>query len=56
MGEKINTYVRPIITVALTAAFIYGFIVAAITADVFVPIASMVITWWFKSRDEQKKS
>lgn len=51
----LSSYVRPVITVAFTAAFLYGFMADKIGADVFVSTATMVIIYWFKTRDEEKK-
>lgn len=46
--EQINQATRSIITLALTAGVLYGFIVSkVIPPDVFVPLASGVLTWWF---------
>ncbi len=46
--EQINQATRSIITLALTAGVLYGFIVSkVIPSDVFVPLASGVLTWWF---------
>lgn len=56
MNESLNDWVRPIITLSLTAVFCYGFVVNMITAEVFVPTAVSILTWWFKSRDEEKKT
>lgn len=55
-AESINEMVRPAITLSLTAVFCYGFLAGMITADVFVPTAVSILTWWFKSREEEKKS
>lgn len=55
-NESLNDWVRPIITLSLTAVFCYGFLASMITADVFVPTAVSILTWWFKSRDEEKKT
>lgn len=56
LSENLSDYVRPIITLSLTAVFCWGFVVGMITAEVFVPTAVSILTWWFKSRDEEKKS
>lgn len=55
MTEIISGYVRPAVTLSFTGAFIYGFIAGMIGADVFVSTATMVIVYWFKTRDEEKK-
>jgi hypothetical protein len=53
-GETFSSYVRPVLTVSFTGAFIYGFLAGMIGADVFTGVATMVIIYWFKSRDEAK--
>jgi len=35
-------------------ALVWGFIVGLVKPDTFVPIAAMVITWWFRKRDDEK--
>ena len=54
-SERWNGYVRPIVTLAAMGAVVYGFIIKIVGADVFVPFATGIVTWWFKSRDEAKK-
>lgn len=53
--ETLEKAIRPIITAAFTAAFIFGFVAEKIGSDVFVGTATMVIIYWFKSRDDEKK-
>ncbi len=56
MIESVNQVTRSVITLALTAGVLYGFIVMhAIPPDVFVPLASGVLTWWFV-RDQASAS
>ena len=52
--EVLNGYVRPFVTVLFSGVFCYGFLVKMIGADVFTGVATMVIIYWFKSRDEDK--
>jgi hypothetical protein len=54
-SETIDSYVRPFVTVAFTLVFCYLAIMGTISADVFVPTVTMVLIYWFKSRDEAKK-
>ena len=54
-SEKWNGFVRPIVTLAAMGAVIWGFLVGTIGQDVFVPFATGLITWYYKTRDEQKK-
>lgn len=51
--EKINQLVRAVVVFALTFGLVYGFVVSkVVSTETFVVIASVVFTWWFKSRDE----
>ncbi len=52
----LNELVRPTLAVVFGGAFIYGFIVSLISAEVFVSVASVIITWFFKTRDEIKNA
>lgn len=52
--EILNGYIRPLVTVLFAGVFCWGFIVTMIGADVFTGVATMVIIYWFKSRDEDK--
>jgi hypothetical protein len=54
MNEIINSYIRPGVTVLFAAVFCYGFLTAMIGSDVFTGVATMVIVYWFKSRDDEK--
>jgi hypothetical protein len=54
-SEQLNGYVRPAVTIAFTGTFCYLSIIGTITPDVFVPTVTMVLIYWFKSRDEQKQ-
>jgi len=55
-AEDINGFVRPAVTLSAMAGMVYGFLTGGIGPDVFVPFATGVITWWFKSRDDEKKN
>ena len=51
-----NQLVRSIITLALTAGVLYGFaVMKVVSAEVFVPLATLAITWWL-NRDQQSAS
>ena len=52
--EKAKELVRPVITFMLSGTLVYGFVTDKITGEVFVPFVTMVLMYWFKSRDEQK--
>ena len=50
-----NQLVRGVITLAMTAAFIYGFIVTLVGTEAFVTLFGSVLTWWFVSRTNQQQ-
>jgi len=52
MIEKIRGLVRPLVTFAVVATVIYGFVTKLIGADVFLPLATMVLVFWFESREK----
>lgn len=55
--EQFNQIVRGAVTLGLTAAFIYGFVVAKlVTGEVFVATYSVIVTFWFVSRQQQQAS
>ena len=45
-------WVRPGVVVLLAVAVVGGFFTKVIPADVFVPFATGLIVFWFKSRDK----
>lgn len=53
MLEQFKSAVRPVVTLAFVYAFIHGFFMKLISADVFVGIAVLVIKYWFDSREER---
>lgn len=53
---KINSLVRPFITIVFTLTFCYLALTGDIGSETFVGTAAAIITWWFKSRDEQRKT
>ena len=54
--EQFNALVRGVVTLSLTAAFVYGFVVAKlIGSEAFLSVFSGVVTWWFISRDQRKQ-
>ena len=54
--EQFNQLVRAIVVLALTFGVLHGFIYSkVVSTESFLIIAIMVFTWWFKSRDEEKK-
>ena len=56
MIEAIRSLVRPIVTFGVVAALIYGFVTKLIAADVFLPVVTIIIGFWFAERAAEKKS
>ena len=55
--EQFNQLVRGMVVLALTGGLIYGFVWSkVVSTETFTVIASFVFTWWFKSRDDEKKA
>lgn len=55
-ADTFNTLVRSIVTLALTAGFIYGFYIGRIGGDIFVTMYGVVLGFWFGSRDMKSRS
>lgn len=49
-------WVRPSVIVILTLAVTVGFFTSKIEAEAFGVFATGLIVYWFKSRDEEKKT
>ena len=49
---KFDQLVRPVVTLSLTGAFIYGFLTNRIDAQNFVPVVVMAIGFWFGARGQ----
>jgi membrane-bound ClpP family serine protease len=47
---NLRSLVRPVVTLLLVLALIYGFVVGVVTPDAFVPVVAGVIAFWFGSR------
>jgi hypothetical protein len=54
--EEFKTAVRPIITLLFAGAFIYLTIEKMVSADAFLGIATLVIKYWFDSREPERKA
>lgn len=54
--QKLNSFVRPTVTIFFTLLFCYLCVVGKISDDAALATITMTLTWWFKARDEQKKS
>jgi hypothetical protein len=53
--EQFKSLVRPIITLAFAGAFIYMSVMGTISNDAFLGLATLVVKFWFDSRQEEKK-
>jgi hypothetical protein len=53
--QSLNQLVRSLITLGLSAFFIYGFIIGKISGEVFTNLVVVAVTWWF-SRDQSTAS
>lgn len=49
-------WVRPTIALMAMGGVLAGFFMDKLPAEAFIGIASVAITWWFKSRDETKST
>ena len=53
--EQFNQIIRGVVVLVLTLGLTFGFIVSkVVSTETFAVIASVVFTWWFKSRDEKE--
>jgi len=52
MIDKIRGLVRPIVTFGIVGTVIYGFVTKLIAAEVFRPLATMILVFWFESREK----
>jgi len=55
MVEAIRKLVRPIVTIALTATAIYGFVAGLIPWEGFGPFVGTAIGFWFATRSAERK-
>ena len=54
--KSFSTLVRPILTLGLAAAFIWGFIVGKVDAGMFATTAVGIFSYWFAERTMTKKT
>ncbi|GAF98021.1 unnamed protein product [marine sediment metagenome] len=54
MVDNVIKLVRPCVTGLLTGALVYFTGIGLIKPEVFVPIASIAIVWWYKDREAAK--
>jgi hypothetical protein len=52
--ELADRIVRPLLAVMFGGAFIYGTLFGYTMSDGFVAVATAVVLWYFKSRDDEK--
>lgn len=54
MVEMIIELVRPFVTVLFAVSLVYFVAIKILPIEVFVPIASIAIVWWYKDREAAK--
>jgi len=54
MVDMIIKLVRPSVTGLMAGALVYFTGIGLIKPEVFVPIASIAIVWWYKDREAEK--
>lgn len=47
--------VKTLITLAVTGAMIYGFISNKISTELFMPIVTMILTYYFTKKENKEK-
>jgi len=52
--EWLKAAVRPVATFALVAGAIYGFVVGLIGAEVYVPLTTLALVFYFEKREQEK--
>ena len=52
--DAVNGMVRPVVTLALSGALVWGFIMDKIGGEAFLGVVGLVIGFWFNRRDEVK--
>jgi len=54
--DAINAAVRPLVTFGLAGGLLAGFITGKIPADAYLTATSLVLGFWFRDRNEEKKT
>ena len=54
MVDIIIKIVRPFVTVLFAVALVWFAAIKILPIEVFVPIASIAIVWWYKDREAEK--
>lgn len=49
-------WIRPAISLIAVLGISAGFFLGMITAEAYVPLMAVAITWWFRARDEEKRN
>lgn len=47
-------WVRPLISIIALVSLTAGFFLGKVSDDAFIGVAVFVVTWWYKSRDDEK--
>ena len=48
--DGLQAATRPIVTIMLAGALVYGFVARLVNAEAFLSVVGMVITFWFSQR------
>jgi hypothetical protein len=48
--ESIQKAIRPVLTFIGFTAVTYGFIIGRVSGEIYIPIVSMMIAFWFATR------
>ena len=51
--EGFNALVRPVVTLAMSAGILYGFVAGTIGAEAFLAVAGGVLGFWFQKREQR---
>ena len=54
--ELLDKAVRPLVTFGLAGGLLFGFISEKIPADAYLTATSLVLGFWFRDRNEMKKT
>jgi hypothetical protein len=55
--EAFNALIRGMVVLVFTLTIAYGFVVSKVlSTETMVILANTVFIWWFKSRDDEKKT
>ena len=54
LGDALERATRPLVTLALTGALVWGFLTGQVSGEAFVGIVGGVIGFWFSQRQRAK--